>query len=258
MIPPDVPPKYGSWAELVAPIKQGETGWRVYGLQIALLSLSRSVTLDCDFGPKTKAAVQDFQEHENLEADGIAGPVTQRRILTKLGARTHAQLPDVPDGLMRGFAEGEGASVLAATNWTVAGGVDCGCMQYRVFGPPYDRRKLEIAFDPVESMLEAAGDFLARTVTLGKGSWVSSQLRSLRPELAKRLAVLAHNWPAGALDYAARGSVNNPTGIATWVAAGTKFPDGTAVTTRGQWAEFYAMGGRHGEGAITKYVTDWT
>ena len=45
--------------------------------------------VDGIFGSKTKAAVQRFQRHNGLTADGVVGPVTRNRLLTKYKNRTN-------------------------------------------------------------------------------------------------------------------------------------------------------------------------
>lgn len=255
---PSSPPKFISWAALVAAIERGEQGWRVFALQSALNARGASLATDGFFGEATLTEVLRFQRGEALVADGIAGQATQGRLIQRLGTKVHVERPEVPDGLMRGLAEGEGANVLAATNWSVPGGVDCGTMQYRVYGPPYavitaaQGVPMQLAFDPLLSMRRAAREFADRWFTLGRLAWASRSV-----ERAKRCAVLAHNWPAGADYYARYGHAPDPSAKATWVPAGTLFPDGAPVVTRQGWCEFYAMGGPHGEGRITKYVRDW-
>jgi hypothetical protein len=255
---PSAPPRFTTWAALVAPIKEGETGWRPYALQVGVDALGQELEPDGNFGPATKRAVIAFQQAHGLVGDGIAGGATQAKILALLGSRVHKGQPDVPDGLMRGFAEGEGANVLAATNWTVVGGVDCGAMQYRVFGPPYSAARLEFAFDPLAAMVAAATEFLDRYRGFVTGAWVRSRPAGSRAEAAKRCAIMAHNWPAAAQQIASNGACSSPNSLATWVAPGTKFPDGAPVRTRAEWCAFYAMGGSHGEASIPKYVTSWT
>jgi hypothetical protein len=254
---PATPPRSKTWGEIVAPIKEGENGWRPYALQIDLDELGYALEADGAFGAATKKAVAAFQKATKLTADGIAGPATQAKVLALLGSRVHEDLPTVPDGLMRGFAEGEGANVLAATNWTVSGGVDCGSMQYRVFGPPYSAGRMEFAFDGLAAMKSAGQEFLDRYRVFSKGAYVLGRPAAQRTELAKRIAIMAHNWPAGAQSIAGKGTCSSPTAPATWVAASTKFPDGAPVRTRQEWCEFYAMGGRHGEASIPKYVKSW-
>jgi hypothetical protein len=253
---PSAPPHYSSWAELVAPIEEGETGWRPYALQHALKSVGRTIVPDGDFGADTARIVRAFQEKNGLYVDGIAGPATQGLLLAKLGNRTHVQLPDVPDGLMRGFAVGEGAGVLAATNWSVPGGVDCGAMQWRVYGPPYDQGVLRSRFETLPSMLATGQAFLERYARFRLGAWCARQ-GTRREEWAKRCAVLAHNWPAGADTWARTGTVSSPDSPATWAPPGARFPNGALVITRRDWAQFYAMGGPHGEGVICRHITAW-
>lgn len=53
------------------------TGPEVEQVQIALVALGYPIAVDGTYGPRTEAAVRDFQAANNLEVDGIAGPDTQ-------------------------------------------------------------------------------------------------------------------------------------------------------------------------------------
>jgi len=53
-------------------LRLGQEGQEVKRLQGTLSGLSQ----DGDFGPKTEAAVKDYQQKNNLSVDGIAGPKT--------------------------------------------------------------------------------------------------------------------------------------------------------------------------------------
>lgn len=265
---PAAPPRYASWSDMVSSIKYGEAGWRVYALQKAINSVRYDeidhgdpspwarVEPDGDFGADTLTAVKACQTYLGTTVDGAAGPTTQRLLLKALTGRTHDLLPGLPDGLMRGFCESEGANMLAATNWSVPGGVDCGAVQIRAYGPPYDMKVLLNVFDPMESLMQAANDFLGRAAFFYNAPWIATR-GARRTELAMRTAVMAHNWPAGADAIGRYGICAAPNSLAGWVAPGTKFSDGAPVQTRWEWCQFYAMGGVHGEGSITKYVTSW-
>ena len=61
-------------------IVPGSTGDRVTQLQIALVSLGYDLSVDGRYGPRTQAAVRDFQARNDLEVDGIAGPRTQEAL----------------------------------------------------------------------------------------------------------------------------------------------------------------------------------
>lgn len=57
-------------------LRVGTSGTEVSQLQEKLRKLGYTVNVDGDFGPATKQAVMKFQEDHNLQADGIAGPLT--------------------------------------------------------------------------------------------------------------------------------------------------------------------------------------
>ena len=64
-------------------MRLGTQGDAVVALQDRLKALGYlSVTSTGYFGSLTEAAVKDFQQTNNLAADGIAGPMTQTRLLS--------------------------------------------------------------------------------------------------------------------------------------------------------------------------------
>lgn len=58
-------------------IPPGSQDARVPALQVALVALGYPVAVDGSYGPRTEAAVRDFQSRVGLDPDGIAGPRTQ-------------------------------------------------------------------------------------------------------------------------------------------------------------------------------------
>ena len=58
-------------------IRPGRSGSEVAALQVALVGLGYPIGVDGTYGPRTEAAVRDFQERKGLEVDGLAGPRTQ-------------------------------------------------------------------------------------------------------------------------------------------------------------------------------------
>ena len=58
-------------------IRPGRSGSEVAALQVALVGLGYPIGVDGTYGPRTEAAVRDFQERNGLEVDGLAGPRTQ-------------------------------------------------------------------------------------------------------------------------------------------------------------------------------------
>ena len=57
-------------------VKQGSQGHPVPALQYLLRDRGHHVTVDGIFGPKTEAAVEQFQIADQLHVDGIVGPQT--------------------------------------------------------------------------------------------------------------------------------------------------------------------------------------
>lgn len=211
---------------MVAPLKQGQVGWASYAMQKVV-----GVTPDGVWGPKTDQSVRSWQSDRHLAVDGIAGPVTQGFILNDYGSKADVA-NGLPIGVGYGFAFSEGGGVLAATNWSVAGGVDCGPAQWRVSGPPFKQTDLRFAFDARKALDGACGrlatarqDFRDRNVHLTQDE-------------ALHVAVLRHNWPVGAESvvrhYPGGGFwwryVPSPDEPASWV-------DGF---THAEWAKEYA------------------
>jgi len=71
-----------TWTALLAfgdtpALQNGSTGPAVRRLQRALTAaLSRTVTIDSQFGPLTEQAVKDYQSGRTLGSDGLVGPLT--------------------------------------------------------------------------------------------------------------------------------------------------------------------------------------
>lgn len=242
---PANPPRYDTWADMLAPIREGEApGWRTFALQRALITLGyghRVGAADGAFGPKTAGGLRAYQRKRGLHPDGIAGPATQAALLADIGHVVSTKRPGIPDGLLAGFANFEGVNILAATNWyTPPGGtpgVDCGPVQWRQTGPPFDAAGLRHAFNAYRSF-QWASELLARR---------ARAYRKENPSLSNRrsieLAVLAHNWPVGAESIVKTGHTPNPSAAAVW----TTKPGGGHYT-QAQWADVYVN-------RITSFVT---
>lgn len=216
---------------------------------------------DGDFGPMTQSAVKSAQAALGITADGIAGPVTQERLVMR--AVANIVLVGIPPGLGRSLVEGESGYKVGAVNWSVPGGVDCGVMQRRVLGPAYSLDLLKEAFAPGPAIRKSLDELGARAEVFMRSPGVTRLPVPARPEYALRLAVLAHNWPWAAGQLADDNALST-TRDATWatyveggVVKRVKFPDGEPVMTYRDWAEFYALGGRHGPARMTKYVKEW-
>lgn len=224
----------------------------MYALQRALVAIGLPTTADFAFGPKTEARVKAAQTRLDLEPDGKAGPKTQTALCIEISGTI--AIHGLPSGLARSLIEGESGYFLAAVNWSVPKGVDCGTVQHRVYGPPYSPQGMMDAYDPTNAIKLALATLDRRAE--GFYGRQAVKRRSDRLEYSIRLGLLAHNWPWAAEELASGDKLSDVT-PATWVPDGLKFPDGTLVRSYRDWAQFYAMGGPHGEARMTKYVRTW-
>ena len=78
-------------------LRQGSKGQGVYWLQYELKKLGYNIAIDGDFGPKTKAAVVEYQTSRGLEPDGDVGSITRNALINKLPAKVVPQKAIVID-----------------------------------------------------------------------------------------------------------------------------------------------------------------
>src|SRR4051794_6052040 len=145
-------------------LEKGDKGWPVYGLQTGLDAVGHALAADGNFGPATEKAVIAFQRNNFLSDDGVAGAATQARLISLIDTRTHNRHDKLPTGLLRGFAETESGNKLGEVNWDIDGGVDCGVVQVRCYGPPYDHNVLRAAYNPVIALERVAVTFQGRVM----------------------------------------------------------------------------------------------
>lgn len=70
----------GSTAAPDGMLRMGSKGARVREIQALLVRAGHRIRIDADFGPSTKAAVQDFQRSAGIKVDGVVGPATQKAL----------------------------------------------------------------------------------------------------------------------------------------------------------------------------------
>ncbi|WP_456278692.1 C40 family peptidase [Bacillus sp. AK128] len=73
-------------------LRYGHKGMSVKTLQLELKALQfYTGKLDGNYGPQTQAAVKEFQFVHHIKVDGVAGPMTLRRLYFSNGAKTYQQ-----------------------------------------------------------------------------------------------------------------------------------------------------------------------
>lgn len=239
MMLPSSPPITTSWSQVVAPIKPGEkNSWRVYALQMALLARGYAIIVDGDYdlGMNLERAVRKFQERNGLTIDGIVGVATQRQLLRKVEDLVDEENPGAPNGLVFGLMMRESSGLLAPTNDFDPSpsdvGTDCGCLQWRVAGPPYNMDALKAAFDPKASMVRAIED--SEKGLLPRFRRLVVHQPSLPLETKWRAVIIAHNAPFLYEQFVDHGHLLTPDKIAAW----TVDPTGGSYTHK-EWFDVY-------------------
>jgi peptidoglycan hydrolase-like protein with peptidoglycan-binding domain len=208
-------------------LRRGDTHLGVWSLQRALNVVypeARMVT-DGAFGQNTEMWAKRYQADVKIYVDGIVGPQTQNRMVRSMIVRGEYG-SKLPRGLLEGQISLESAGIFTALNASVAGGVDLGLVQMRVYGPPYDAERVRHAMDPFKAISDSAEDLYQRAETY----------RTRHPSCPFNrweLAVLHHNWPVAAGQYAKNGRLTSPNNIATWA------PAALGTMTWEEWCFFY-------------------
>lgn len=241
-------------SETIYEFSDGDQGAGVFAIQKALNATTEKpankVATDHYFERKTREAVERFQWKKNIGADGVFGARTSAAMVLALIPKVDVQ---TPNGLLRGLIEGESGNLIGAVNWSVAGGVDCSYTQRRVYEADYDDLAVvQRAWNPLYQMRLFSNRVVERFEVFRKGSAVNTD------EYAWRLAVLNHNYPYAAQQYAAgkwpNTYANSPQ---QWVKnVGAKFPTGFPIETPHDWCRHYSLGApEHDDpGTMTKYA----
>jgi hypothetical protein len=175
------------------PLKRGLKHWAVMALQVNL-----GVTVDGDFGAATEHAVKAFQAKHGLKSDGVAGVVTQRRIVAAFSATPNAK-HGMPSRLMESIAQNESGFWLAAfAPHPSDGGFDLGAFQ-QSFPTPGTRATYLAALEVIGMAERTAAKLAERYAAF------VPRLHDRRR--AWELAVLSHNWPTAADNLSRTGHV---------------------------------------------------
>jgi peptidoglycan hydrolase-like protein with peptidoglycan-binding domain len=252
-------------------VEQEDQGAAVYGIQ---RSLNRSglfdsnIKLDGVYGEQTAKRVKVFQKKLSIDQDGRFGPDTSKTASVYLQQTAlHESGSSLPVGLTFSIVSLESGDLIAANNWSVAGGVDLSYVQRRVY-TPYDDNAVKRAFDAVYQF-----KLLINTLR-GRFDKYWSQPNAVKTqEKAWRLAALSHNYPSGAdkiAEVGEEGLSSYWTTSQKWVTDHSttsgkpqsewrKFADGVPVTTPLEWCQHYALGApaHNHEGIAVRGVSSW-
>ncbi len=257
------------------PLKEGINGYDTWVLQINLNATGYNVGgADGYFGPKTKAAVTQFQQNNNLTADGIAGIQTLKKIAV-IGSTAARNKYSIPIGLLAGIIEGESGYILPAVSTVYPNGSrDVGAYQENLTAT-----ELSTESEVVDSFNVAnAADRTSSRLRVAKDRYYSHK-PILGHEKCWRYAVLSHNWPSAAEAYVFK-DINTWTYLARYYPSAGGPDDGFTVSynsdgsqtrsyymsTKAQWI-YKASGGRLGTGtewannyvdSKVQYVKHWT
>jgi hypothetical protein len=237
-------------------LKEGDRGIVVWALQRQCNRFDVDCAEDGVFGPRTEAAVGRLQTKLGVASDGVAGPATQQALARSLCA---AHAAGMPRDLLWSKCSYESGGYLGAVNWSVAGGVDCGVTQRRVYDEDYDDDAvIQRAFDAGYQV-----ELSARTLINRHDAYLPRAGIGRSQELAWRTAVLYHNYQTLAERISAngvRGLTPYYTSTQTWVTThGLRFPDGAPVRTPLEWGQRYSLGnaGHDEPGQAVKLVRSW-
>lgn len=201
--------------------RHGDKGNDVAVLQLNLPGLA----VDGVFADLTEAAVLEWQRAHGLIDDGIAGLATQQSII-----QTKARRPEkekrLPSRLLKSIAANESGFALAAAGPHLGDeGWDVGafCRSSGSLFP--DQPFLRSAYHVGESSKWTA-HHVRQTYDNLPSPVASRYLTELAQGDAERfrwqLAILAHNWPAAALNIAKNGSATpDDDAAASWIEAAT-------------------------------------
>lgn len=241
-------------------LERGDRGVVVWAVQRGLNDVGRASTSppiseDGVFGDETFKAVGDFQSSTGLVRDGRFGPKTSAKMAIVLSQFVSVA---VPRGLLRGILSAESGNLIGAVNASVAGGIDCGYAQRRVYESDYGNEAVvRRAFDGLYQM-----NLLASSL-LGRHNAFFGRPGARTHERAWRLATLNHNYPYAAdkISREGTGSLSSYwTSPQNWVISiGAKFPDSAPVRTPLEWCQYYALGStaHNAPGVTTQFVTSW-
>lgn len=222
----------------------------ITALQIGFNDVGYTLTTDGSLGPKTDAAINDWQlKHTFLAHDGVAGLLTQQSIFVKASAQAEKDFK-LPVGTLKGVGEGESSYALAAVSPAYLD--DRGQEESRDFGSFQDNVATKDQTDAhlmrSFSTKAISGDTAKKFRT--QKDIYKGQAGAKTDQEAWWCAILFQNWQAAADQYAA-GTIN------TWTyyerVDGVQIP--RKMDDKAMWVEKYSGGRLHtGREWATDYV----
>ena len=177
----------------------------MFGTDVAALQINfPDLIVDGEFQDETEFEIKKFQRNNNLLADGIAGPITQRRLVVRRSKKAREVYPELPDGFLKSISQGEANFMVAAVSKHPSDpGLDIGAYQLSTGRTSGSQEFYHLAYNIRASALEAARDAkeFAESLDDPVPSRYFDDLAGGNVNKFKiQMTVLSHNWPDAAED----------------------------------------------------------
>lgn len=203
-------------------LKKGMRGTDVAALQI---NLSRT-KVDGVFGKKTKRKIRVWQAAHLLNPDGIAGPITQGKLVSARCYRINKKYK-FPKGLLKSIASNESGFYVGSMGFHGSdSGADIGVFARSTGNSPGSQEFLYSAYNIKESAEWTAKNLVEiyQELSTPVSSWYLSNLANGdRNKFLWQLSIFNHNWPVGAFNIARYGeATSDDDADAQWIINATR------------------------------------
>jgi hypothetical protein len=177
----------------------------MFGTDVAALQINfKNLIVDGEFGDQTEVEVKEFQEKHALEDDGVAGPVTQRKLVVQRSTKAAEAYPDLPRGFLKSIAQNESNFIVGAVSKHPSdAGLDVGPYQVSTGNTLGSQEFYNFAYSIGASALETAKDanqFASNLSTPVPSRYFDELAGGDEEKFRIQMTILSHNWPDAAED----------------------------------------------------------